>query len=98
MFDDIINDELEKLKEMIENNKLSNDKLNNFISDYDWEDEFSHNDIGDMQEEFIKQAKNYLIENCIESYIIFCDWSVHICTVDFFNKYLPNFHGRYEVC
>lgn len=98
MFEDIIDDEIEKLKEMVENNKLSNDKCNNFISDYDWEDEFSHNDIGEMQEEFMKQAKEYLIEICKGRYIIYCDWCVHICSIDFFNKSLKGYLNRYLEC
>lgn len=98
MFDDIVEDTIEELKEMIENDKMLLDKCNNFISDYEWEDEFSHNDIGEMQEEFIKQAKEYLIKACKGQYIIYCDWCVHICTVDFFNERLKGHLYKYEIC
>lgn len=98
MFDDIIEEIMEELKEMVEDNKLSDIKCNNFIADDDWEDELSHNEIGEMQELFMKQAKDYLIEKCPGKYIIYCDWCVHICSIEFFNKSLKGYLHRYEKC
>lgn len=98
MFEDIIEDEMERLREMVENKKLLNNKANNFLRDYDWEDDFSHNDIWKMQEEFIIQAKKYLKKECKNKYIIYCDWCIHICSVEFFNRYLKENLYRYEIC
>lgn len=98
MFNDIIEDEIQKLKEMVENNELLNDKSNNFISDDDWEDEFSHNDIGEMQEMFMEKAKEYLLEKCKGKYIIYSDWCVHICSVEFFDKHLKDSSNRFIIC
>ncbi|RXI50179.1 hypothetical protein DP124_11960 [Clostridium tetani] len=96
MFEYIIEDELETLKEMIKNNQLSNDKSNNFVVDYELEDELSHDTIWEIQCEFIEQAKEYLEENCPNKYVIYCDWCVHICSIDFAKERLKN--TRYEIC
>ena len=81
---------------MVKNNQLSNDKSNNFIINYDWEDEFSHNEIWEIQQKFIKQAKEYIKKNYPNRYIIYCDWCVHICSIDFATKKLKN--TRYVTC
>lgn len=86
MHDDIINEAMDELKEMVEHNKLLNEKSNNFIIDYEWEDDFSHNEISDMQEKFAKQAKEYLLEKCADKYVVYIDWCVHICSIDFMNE------------
>ena len=96
MFEWVIEDELEKLKEIIKNNQLSNDKSNNFIIDYELEEEFSHNEIYKIQKEFMEQSKEYLRKNCPNQYVIYCDWCVHICGIDFAKEILKN--TRYEVC
>ncbi|MCD3321635.1 hypothetical protein G8V07_14320 [Clostridium botulinum D/C] len=96
MFDDIVDDEIEELKEMLKNNQLSNNECNNFIIDNEWEGEFSHNEIDEMQEKFIKQATEYLKEHYPNKYIIYCDWCVHICTIDFANKNIKN--NRVIIC
>lgn len=98
MFEDIIEYEMEKLKEMVGNNKLLQNKCNNFIADYDYEDEFSHNDIRKMQKDFVEQAKEYLKDKCKGEFIIYYDWSVHICTKDFFDKNLKGYLHIYEEC
>lgn len=98
MYDDIIEEALEDLKDKVETNKLSDDKCNNFISDSDWEDDFSHNEIGEMQEIFMSKAKEYLSEKCKGKYMIYCDWCVHICSIEFFDKYLKGSLVRYFVC
>ena len=98
MYDDIVEDIMEDLKEMVENNKMSDSKCNNFVANDDWEDEFSHNDIDEMQEEFIKQAQAYLIDKCKGKYIIYSDWCVHICSVALFNDIFKDSHGRRIIC
>lgn len=84
MFEDIIEDELEKLKNMLKTNQILDNRANNFLCDYDLEDEFSHNEIWEIQQKFIEQAKEYLKKNYPNKYIIYCDWCVHICSIEFF--------------
>lgn len=90
----IVEEEMDNLKYAIDNNKMHENKANNFFSDDYWEDDFSHNDIYEMQLEFMKQAQGYLKKICPNKYILYCDWCVHVCSVDFFNKYIKgHFHG-----
>lgn len=96
MFNDIIEDEMQKLKNMLKTNQLLDDRANNFLRDYDWEDEFSHNEIWEIQQKFIKQAKEYLKKDYPNRYVIYCDWCVHICSIDFAKERLKN--TRYEIC
>ena len=98
MIDFILEEEFNKLKQLVETNKLSNEISNNFMEDYNYEYDFSHNEIEEMQKEFVKIAKEYLMSKCKEQYIIYYDWAVHICSVDFFNKNLKNSLYVYEKC
>lgn len=88
MFEDIIEEEMNNLIEMAESNNLSGEKSNNFLITYEWEDDFSHNQISEMQYEFKKQAEKYLDENFKDQYVVYVDWCVHVCTIDFMNKYI----------
>lgn len=98
LFDDYINEQLDELKDIVENNKFTDEKCINFISNQDLEDELSHNEIYMVQKEFIRLAKEYLRENHNGKFIIFCDWCVHICTVKFYENHLSKCLKVYLKC
>lgn len=98
MYSDIIEEAMGDLKEKVENNKLNKDKCNNFISDSDWEDDFSHNQIHEIQKEFMAEAKEYLSLKVKGEFMMYCDWCVHICSMEFFKKSLEGYLSFYEVC
>ena len=81
-----VQDALEELKNAIEKNQMSNDLSNNFLSEDDLEDEYSHNEIDLMHREFMDEARKYLKEHCEGHYIMYSDWCVHILTVEFCKK------------
>jgi hypothetical protein len=82
--EEYIDEKIEDLKEMIENNTFAKDKCNNFISDDELEDEFSHNEIGEAQQMFMNKAKEYLSKNYSGKYAMWNDYCVHITTVDLY--------------
>lgn len=83
--------ELENLKLMLKNNEMKTDKANNFIDQTEYEDEYSHNEIDEIQDEFTEEAYKYLNENYKGQYVIFSDWSVHIITKEFYDEKIhPN--------
>ncbi|MGL6184801.1 MAG: hypothetical protein ACRC1T_05420 [Clostridium chrysemydis] len=88
MYEYYIEDELDYLKSIIENNKYSDEKAINFISNYSLQDELSGNDIADVQQEFMNKAQVYLKNNYKGKFIMYCDWCVHVCTVEFYKKYI----------
>lgn len=83
-----IEPELDDLIDMLKNNKMETYKCNNFIDQTEYEDEYSHNEIDEIQEDFIKEAKNYLDKNYKGQYVIFSDWCVHIVTKEYYEKNL----------
>lgn len=87
LFDEeIIEEYLDKLKRLAEADKLSKGKCNNFIENYEFEDEFSHNEINDMQNLFMKEAKKYLSSKFPGKYAMWNDWAVHITTVELYRE------------
>lgn len=94
--EEYIDEKIEDLKDMIENDTFDVNRCNNFISDSDLEDEFSHNEIGEAQEMFKKEARKYLSENHSGKYAMWSDWSVHIATVDLYRDIMwkNNKHGE----
>lgn len=95
--EEYIEEELERLKNLIESDKFSKDKSNNFIGSYSLEDDFSGNDIDLMQKEFMKAAKEYLSKNYPDKYAMWNDFAVHIITVEFYRKVMwENQHYREE--
>lgn len=92
----IVEYELEKLKEILKNKKMYTDCSNNFVEVYDYEDEYSHNQIYDIQSEFFYYAKKYLKENYSGKYAIkHGTWCIHIVTVEFLNH--KKLHG-WTIC
>lgn len=83
--EDYINDEFDRLKEMIENGTFEENRCSNFISYDELEDEYSHTEIGYAQEMFIQKAKEYL-SKYPKQYAIWCDWCVHISTTKLYRE------------
>ena len=81
-----IEPEIEDLIDMLKNNKMETDKANNFIDQSDWEDEYSHNEIDEIQDEFMEEADRVLNENYKGQYVMFSDWCVHIVTKAFYKE------------
>ena len=80
--EEYVEEEVEILIEMIKNGTFDTSKCNNFILCSDLEGDYSHNDIEVMQSMFIKKAKEHLTENHPKEYAIWCDWCVHVATVE----------------
>lgn len=84
--EEYIDEKVDELKGMIEKDTFEKDKCNNFIDFDDLEDEFSHNEIGEAQQMFMKKVKEYLLKNYSGKYAIWCDYCVHIATVDLYRE------------
>lgn len=95
---DIVDREIEMLELKLMNNAMHKDKANNFIDKYHYNDEFSGNEILEMQRMFLDKAKRLLVANCKGEYAIqvstFC---VHIISLEFLKqKGLDK--NRWKVC
>lgn len=84
--EEIIEEYLDNLKHLIETDTLAKDKCNNFIEEYQFEDEFSHNEINEIQKMFMKEAREYLSLNFPGEYAMWNDWAVHITTVELYRE------------
>lgn len=77
--------EFKELKCKLELQEMHNDKANNFIVEDEYEDDYSGNEISDMQSEFLDVAREYLKENYSGQYFIQqSTWCVHIVTSMFY--------------
>lgn len=84
--EEYIDENIENLKEMITNDTFDKDRCNNFIIEDELEDEFSHNEIREAQKMFMDRAHKYLSKTYPGKYAMWCDWCVHISTVDTYRK------------
>jgi len=80
--------ELDNLILMLKNNEMKTDKSNNFIDQCEYEDEYSHNEIDEIQNEFMEEADRYLNQNYKGQYKMFSDWCVHIVTKEYYKDML----------
>lgn len=94
--EEYIDEKVDELKDMIRNDTFEKDKCNNFISYDDLEDEFSHNEIGEAQQMFMEKAKEYLSKNYSGKYAIWCDWCVHLATVDLYGDIMWKKNNNYR--
>ena len=79
--------ELENLKRKLESQEMHSDKSNNFMDEDEYEDDYSGNEISDMQSEFLDVAKEYLEANYSGQYFIQqSTWCVHIVTSLFYKE------------
>lgn len=92
--EEYIDEKIEDLKNMIENNTFDKNNCNNFISYDELDDEYSHNEIGYAQEMFIQKAKEYL-SRYPKQYAVWCDWCVHVATVDLYRSIMWE-KGNYQ--
>lgn len=83
---EFIEEALDELKELLETDTIDKINCNNFISYSDFEDEFSHNEIGEAQRMFMEEAKKYLSLNYPGKYAMWNDWAVHITTVELYRE------------
>lgn len=68
-----------------------------YLDTWDYEDEYSHNEIHDAQYELFYKIKNWLKDNRPNRYIIFCNESVMVrTTIDACLKNVMNYE-RYIV-
>lgn len=88
--DDIIYLELDRLKDMIRNGKFKQDISNNFVYDYELEDEYSHDEIRKIQEEFANKVREYLLNKHPGEYALWIDYCVHISTANFYKTLIGN--------
>ena len=96
--EEYIDEKIDILKDMVVNNTFSKNKCNNFISYEELEEEFNHTEISCAQEMFVQKAKEFL-SNYPNQYAIWCDWCVHIATVDFYRKIMwenKNYREEYR--
>lgn len=62
--------QLESLEKMIQSGDLDILGFHNFFDEWDWEDDYSHNEISEFQYEFREEAEAYLKENHKGKYLI----------------------------
>jgi hypothetical protein len=86
MYDDIIQEEMENLIHLLTTDKINKNKSNNFLDETNLEDDFNKTQISEMHYKFKKQAEEYLNKYYSGQYLVFCDWCVHVCTVEFHKK------------
>lgn len=65
-----IKDELDRLKDMANKQEIKTDNLYMFLDESHYEDDYSGNEIREMQEELLYHAKKYLKENYSGQYAI----------------------------
>ena len=98
--EEYIDEKVEELKSSIENGTFSEDKCNNYISYNDLEDCFSHNEIDEAQEMFMNEVRQYLSKNHSGKYAMWCDWCVHITTVELYRDIMwkdNNYRKEYRI-
>lgn len=80
--EEYVEESFDNLKEMVKNETFEKDKCNNFIIEDDLSYDFSGAEISEMQSMFMKMVKKYLSEKHPKQYAMWCDWCVHITTVE----------------
>lgn len=69
--------ELDKLKDMLKKNRIN--PISNFVIDDEYEFEYSHLEISEIQDEFVEEAKKYLKENYEGQYVIMHTPPFYVC-------------------
>lgn len=86
---EFIYDELEILKKTIERGEYSDEQCINFLDEDDLlDDDFTRSEVVKFQNEFMNLAESYLKDNHTGKFIIYRDWCVHVCTMEFKDKHL----------
>lgn len=80
--EDVIYEFYDEFVDMMESDSYDKHRSNNFMDVYDFEDDYSHNEIGYAQNELYKKMKKYLHENYSGKFAIHVDWCVHFYTIE----------------
>lgn len=75
-----VKEELKNLEEMIVNGELNRLGTYTFFDEWDWEDDYSHNEIRDLQIEFEEEVEPYLLKNHKGKYLI---WESVVITKEY---------------
>lgn len=59
-----------------------NETFCRYIDEDDYEDKYSHNEIDECQNKFIKKVKEWLHENKPGQYIVTSGWCVFVMTIE----------------
>lgn len=93
----IIKDELDRLKEMINEDKVKTGELYMFLNESHYEDDYSGNEIREIQEELLYHAKKYLKENHSGKYAIqIGGYAVIVITKEHFDN--ASWKYGWEIC
>lgn len=78
--------EIDKLKKMIEDEKLTT--ISDFVLCDDYEFDYSHSEIGDIQDEFAHEAEEFLKENYPGKYVILTGYPdcVYVATIQYYKE------------
>ena len=82
------NDELKQLKIII-NEKLYEKEMYTFLDEADLECDYSHQEISEIHENFIREAKNWIHENYPNKFALYSDWCIHLITAEFVRNKHP---------
>lgn len=83
---DIVEKELERFMEMLENDGFEDSKSNNFLDEDYFEDYVSKDDIYKQQKIFLEKAKKVLHEKYKDKYVIYFDFCIHIVNKEWFEQ------------
>lgn len=75
-------EELEYEFEQFKSDMESGISFGHYFDESDYEDEYSHNQIGEFQSKFIDKCKEYLHGNVPSKYILTSSWCVFVMTVE----------------
>lgn len=93
----VIKDELERLKEMVNEQKIKTGNLYMFLDESHYEDDYSGNEILEMQEELLYHTKKYLKENYSGQYAIqIGGYAVVLITKEHFDTI--SWKNGWEIC
>lgn len=84
--EDVVYEFYDEFVDMMESNSYDRYRSNNFMDTYDFEDDYSHNEIGNAQTKLHRLMKIYLHENHSGKFGMHVDWCVHFYTVEFLKE------------
>ena len=69
-----------------------------YFNEDDYEDEYSHNEIGEFQNKFIEKVKDFLHKNAPNKYFVSSGWCVFVMTKEEAEKRKIHNYKRHIVC
>lgn len=76
---EVLKEEFSEFKKEIDDGTLA---FSRYLDEDEYEDDYSHNQIGECQDEFIRMAREYLKEKAPGRYVITSGWCVFVMTVE----------------